>query len=110
MGEARRRKARGEYPRCEVTVRRLPPGELPKDVRRIFFGEDCEPITRELLSDLLAEGWNPRDLEEAVQLGAVYCQPRRSLLLMEGVEYAMQDGEAVLHCHALIPREHSHAA
>lgn len=115
MGEAKRRKERGVYPRLTsrripsgpfpLTSRRIPPGPFPLEARRVFMLEGCEPITPQLAEELTRPGrWDAYAVEEARELGAVYCRPRDSFLFPEDpgtLEFAREDGDPVVHFHWL---------
>ena len=74
-----------------------------REIRQIFFGEDCEKITAGLVAELAKEGMNCDDLRFFIREGFRYCRPRKSFLrvdLREGAVYEVTGSD--VHIHSLI--------
>jgi hypothetical protein len=54
--------------------------KLFKDLKHIFFGEGTEPITDELINELLTKGWSKKDLVSYRNNGGQYSRPRNSII------------------------------
>lgn len=51
-----------------------------REIRRLFFGEDCELLTDDLIAELRASGWSDEVLRDARVRGGLYCRPRDSIV------------------------------
>lgn len=51
-----------------------------QDLREIFFGEGSEPITIQLIEQLVRQGWDRMTLLDARKGGAVYNRQRHTIL------------------------------
>jgi hypothetical protein len=54
--------------------------DVEQDVRQIFFGEGTEPITDELIKELVEKGFPRNDLLYLKNEGAMYSRPRNSFI------------------------------
>lgn len=68
--------------------------KLSKDIRQIFLGEDCEPITEELISELSSQGYNGEELKFFKANGFQYCRPRDSFIQPMEEEIELKDQAA----------------
>jgi hypothetical protein len=48
--------------------------------RHVFLGEGNEPLTEDLIKELVQKGWPEADLREFARGGAEYCRPRKSIV------------------------------
>lgn len=53
---------------------------LDADIRQIFLGEGSEPLTDELIDELVSGGWEREGIEYARDNGGAYSRPRHSLI------------------------------
>ncbi len=54
--------------------------KLPKEFRELFLGDGAEPVTDELINELVDNGWSEVELRRYQQEGAIYSRPRNSML------------------------------
>jgi hypothetical protein len=47
---------------------------------QIFLGQGTEPLTDELIRELVAKGWQEQELRSMKETGAMYSRPRNSLI------------------------------
>jgi hypothetical protein len=52
-----------------------------ESISQIFGGEGTEPITEDLIAELVGKGWAEDDLRKGLSMGAMYSRPRNSLLM-----------------------------
>lgn len=50
------------------------------EIARIFFGKDNEPITEEIIAELVAQGMPEADIRQMAKDGFMYCRPRNSFI------------------------------
>jgi hypothetical protein len=66
--------------RVKVKVRGVKNISQDREIQQIFFGADSEPLTEELIQELIAKGWPEEDLRVLAGEGQTYCRPRNSLM------------------------------
>jgi len=52
---------------------------LRKSTRQLFLGEGTEPLTNELIEELVLKGWKKSDLLYHRQRGGMYSRPRNTV-------------------------------
>jgi hypothetical protein len=71
-------------PAPEVHVHDMDDPDSQALFRQMFEGEGLEELTPDVAGELLANGWEQSDIDQAIAAGAMYSRPRKSLVYPGG--------------------------
>ena len=72
---------RAQYRRQAKAARKAGEAKTVQDVREIFGGEGQEPLTEELIKQLVSDGWDEKQVRDMAKMGGVYSRPRNTIIL-----------------------------